>query len=294
MKYLVTSLILIGLLFPTGLAYAQVKKEKPNYASSETEQIITNMIEAHGGWDTWSNASSISYDNVFYNTFAPAGQNPWWVNYEIIEQMGSSRNDQRVFQRFDLGGPKGGFTMARNGEEVWASSNWAIGNYPKFMSYFFYYFLNLPWLTQDDIVQLSAPETADYKNEKVYKIKMTFSEKPAIGKTKRDWFTLYIDQESHRLVAYEYAMTYGAQMDIMGMPASAEFIGPVLRHIDEFVEVDGLLFPARMHTTDLGESQVYGHHALINYSITKAFDNALVVKPSDGVTDTSSDHRASN
>lgn len=280
-------LTILTVLFLTLDSFGQVARETPDYESEAIKEIIEQMIETHGGWANWSGAPSIKYDNIFFNTGAGEGQNPWWVSTEIIEQKGNTRNDQRVHQFYHSGGKEGGFSMGYNGEEVWASSNWAIGNYPKFMNYFFYYFLNLPWLTQDDQVKLTNLEEDKYKEKDVYLVTMSFKEAPAIGKTEKDGFKLYIDKEEYILLAYEYWMGYGAQLDAMQIPKEREVMGPVFRHIDEYVTVDGLKFPSRMHTTNGAMTAVYGHHSLINYSINTLFDGDKANIPSGAVIDES-------
>ncbi len=291
MKKITRPLFLIILLSIPQIIAAQVVKGTPEYKSDQTKEVIENMIEAHGGWETWANAPSIKYDNVFFNT-SPNAKNPWWAATEMIEQIGSSVNDRNVFQSYHLGGEKGDFKMGYDGTEVWASPDWGIGNYPKFMTYFFYYFLNLPWLTQDNNVVLSEIETAVYNEREVYKITMNFKEDPAIGKVNADSYVLFIDQETNLLVAYEYSVGFGAQLDAMGIPKGAEVLGPVFRHIDEYVEVDGLYFPARMHTTNPAQSNTYGHHALINYSIDTPFWTNKSLKPENAIVDNSSSKRA--
>lgn len=290
MKIIQVLILLAALSIPNKSA-AQVIKGMPDYNNEQTKEVIENMIEAHGGWELWANAPSIKFDNVFFNT-SPQAANPWWVSTEIIEQTGASVNDRKVFHNYHIGGKEGGFSMGYDGNEVWASPDWGIGNYPKFMTYFFYYFLNLPWLTQDDNVLLSEVTGAEYNGSQVYKINMTFKEDPAIGKVKADSYVLFIDQESYQLVAYEYSMGFGAQLDAMGLPKGAKILGPVFRHIDEYVEAGGLYFPARMHTTNQAQTNTYGHHTLINYSIETPFMGKIVQKPNDAVVDNSSSKRA--
>lgn len=292
MRYLLIATTVI-IAFLSVSIQAQVERGIPEYKGEQTKEVIRQMIKAHGGWERWANAPSIKYDNVFFNT-SPQASNPWWVSTEIIEQSGASVNDREVFHNYHIGGKEGGFNMGYDGEEVWATPDWGIGNYPKFMTYFFYYFLNLPWLTQDNNVVLSDLETGDYNGKKVYKIEMTFKEDPAIGKVKADSYLLFIDQESHHLLAYEYSMGFGAQLDAMGLPKEREVLGPVFRHVDEYVEVEGLYFPARMHTTNQSQENIYGHHVLINYSISTPFNASKSQKPSGAIVDQSSHIRAKN
>lgn len=288
----ITSLIIFLIILSTPQSSsAQVVRGTPEYRGEQTKEIIENLIEAHGGWETWANAPSIKYDNIFFNT-SPNAKNPWWVNTEIIQQKGSKRNDQKVFQEYHIGGSKGSFMMGYDGKDVWATENWGIGNYPKFMTYFFYHFLNLAWLTQDDNVVLSEITTADYNGKSVFKVEMTYKNDPAIGKVKADSYVLFIDQESNMLVAYEYSLGFGAQLDAMGLPKGAKVMGPVFRHIDEYVEVEGLFFPARMHTTNQAQTNTYGHHALTNYSVSTPFEEDKIIRPEKSIIDASSAKRA--
>ena len=182
--------------------------------------------------------------------------------------------------------------MAYDGKIAW-SLDWKVGNPPKFEALFFYYFLNLPWLTQDDNVILSEPKKikhSAFKNE-VYEIDMTFSEIPSVGKTEKDNYKLFIDSESYRLVGYEYSIGYGHMLDLFGFPKGKELFGPMFRINDSFIEVDGLVYPNLMHTSNTEQTQVYGYHSVINYDLNKPFDQNLLKKPANAVVDESSDKR---
>ena len=289
------SIVVLTIIFLLGLtvtSYAQLKKYEPDYANEESKKLVEKMIEAHGGWEKWAEAPSLSFDNIFFNTGAQQGQNPWWVSSEIIEQSSESR----VYQEW----PIINSALAYDGKKTWAKENFRIGNQPKFMVHFFYYFIGLPWLTQDNNVKLGPVEKKMYGNSyfnqperEVFTILMEFKEAPTVGKTKNDFFRLYIDPLNYTIVAYEYAIGYGAMLDLLGVPSGRKFMGPVFRHIDANTNVDGLMFPTQMHTTNMDQSRVYGQHILMNYSITKEFDESLLDMPEDGVIDQSSSERES-
>ena len=119
----------------------------PQYASEETKRVIENMLEAHGGMDKWQSAPSIQYDAVMHNNYHGKNESAWWVQHEVIDQ-----GTRQVYQNWPLDDAQLGF----DGKEVW-SQNWERSNPPSMMVHFFYYFVNLPWLTQDEGVVLGEP-----------------------------------------------------------------------------------------------------------------------------------------
>lgn len=251
-----------------------------NYATSETEDVINRLVEAHGGLDKWKNATTIAFDNVMYNPFAQSEAEKWWVSREVIDQK-----TRRAYQYWQIDDA----VLVYDGEETW-TTNWNRGNPPKMMVHFFYYFTSLPWLTQDDNVHLGEPGKGSLPGfDKEYvTIDMSFTEKPGVGKTERDLFKLYIDPDTYMLQGYEYSLGYGALLDLMGVP-EGELFGPMLRVHDAFTDVDGLLFPAQFHTMPTDGSTTYGNHVILNYSLTEPFDESRVAKPADAVVDMSSD-----
>ena len=228
----------------------------PKYATAESRRIIERMIEAHGGYATWKNAPTIAYDNTFFNPFAQSDENPWWFTRETIDQK-----TRRVFQDWEIDKS----VLVFDGQETW-TTNWRGGNPPRFMVHFFYYFVNLPWLTQDDNVLLGDVGHASLPgfDESFYTITMSFSEDPAEGKVAADTYKLYIHPETYRLQGYEYSIGYGAMLDLFGLP-DGELFGPMLRVHDSFTEVDGLIFPARMFTMAPDGSQTCRPFSLMSH-----------------------------
>ena len=185
-----------------------VSANEPQYASKKTKEVIKKMIDAHGGLDTWKVSKTFSYENVMFSKSLPGS--PFWINRATVDTK-----TKRVYQEWPLHKS----SMASNGVDTW-SVDWKIGNAPKFEALFFYYFLNLPWLTQDknvtlgDVVKIKHKA---FKNE-VYVIDMGFKNKPAIGKTKNDTYKLYIDSKTFLLMGYEYTISYGHMLDLFGFP----------------------------------------------------------------------------
>ncbi len=255
----------------------------PDYANQETKEVIQKMINAHGGYEKWAEAKTFSFDNIMFSDQLPGM--PYWINQVTIDQK-----TRAVYQDWPLHDAY----FAYDGKEAWAV-NWKIGNPPKFEALFFYYFLNLPWITQDSNVKLGEVAKKEHSawGREVLMVDMGFKEKPAVGKTVKDTYKLFIDPDSYQLLGYEYSIGYGHMLDLFRFPEGAELFGPMFRINDSYTEVDGLLYPNRMHTMNTEQTQTFGHHAIINYSLDKPFDKKRLERPENAQTDTSSDKRKS-
>jgi len=249
----------------------------PRYASEETREVIEAMIEAHGGMETWANAPAIRFDNVMHDNFASKQSFAWWVTHEVIDQK-----TRRVYQEWPMDDAQTGY----DGERAWGL-NYKRGNPPAFGVHVFYYFVNLPWLTQDDNVVLSEPGSFVWPgtDKALIEVTMNFSEAPAIGKTEKDYFVLYIDPDSHRLVGYQYAIGYRPMLDVMGQPPERELFGPLWRLITRYEEVDGLIFPSAFRTMPEADERIVGNHVILNIDISTPFDAEKANKPPKGVYD---------
>ena len=272
MKYF-TRLVILSLL----LVMVSPALATPKYASDESRRVIEAMIEAHGGMERWLAAPSIRFDNIMYNTYAGKEQFAWWVANEVIDQK-----TRQVHQTWPMDNARIGY----DGKEVW-SENWNKGNPPTFMVHFFYYFVNLPWLTQDDGVTLSEPKAFTWPGleKEVIEVKMGFEQAPTLGKTEKDYFVLYIDPDTYRLVGYQYANGYRRLLDVMGLPAEREVFGPLWRLIVRYAEVDGLVFPSAFRTMPEADERIVGNHVILNIDISTPFESDMAKRPEGGVVD---------
>jgi hypothetical protein len=249
----------------------------PQYANEETRKIIGKMVEAHGGLEPWRSAPSISYDAVMHNNYHGENEFAWWVQNETIDQ-----ETRQVYQDWALDGATLGF----DGAEVW-TTNWNRANPPTMMVHFFYYFVNLPWLTQDDNVILGEPKSFTWPktSKELIEISMNFTKSPGPGKTGKDYFVLYIDPESYRLFGYQYGIGYRRFLDMVNMPEGQETFGPLWRIITKYSEVDGLLFPAAFRTMPEPDARIVGNHVILNIDTSKPFDSEKSKRPENGVSD---------
>ena len=267
--------ILITLL-STGFISGQQK-----YASKESKEVIEKMITAHGGLDKWEKLQTLQFSSTMHSK--SLGFLRFWIKTQTIDMK-----TRRSYQDWPLIGSK----MSFDGEKAW-SVNWRVGNPPNHQHSVFFYYINLPWLTQDKNVKLGKVEKLKHPafNNEVFKIKMSFTESPTIGKSARDTYTLYIDTKSYILNGYEYTVGYGPLLDILKLPKDKKIFGPVLRINNYTGDVNGLKFPMLMTTNSLDLKTQYGDHAIYNYKMNEKFDESRMVIPTNGVIDTSKDVR---
>jgi len=250
---------------------------QPNYATPKTKEVIEKMVQAHGGIEAWKNIPAIRFDNIMHNNYHSKNAFAWWVAHEVFDQK-----TRHVYQNWDFDDAKIGF----DGKQVW-SQNWKKANPTQAMTYFFYYFVNLPWLTQDDGVNLSEVTEfvwPDY-GKKYYEVKMTFSKLPTIGKSSKDYFVLYIDPESYLLQGYQYAVGNKALLKSLGQPPERELFGPLWRVIIKYTDVGGLKFPSAFRTMPEANERIVGNHLIMNIDITTPFDREKLIKPKDAQVD---------
>ncbi len=298
MMYLINYL-LIAILFGTGTgqdnkksnsynqdlpliieAFVSIEKG-PSYASEETKEVIEKMIEAHGGYEQWRSIKTMSFKNVMHSE--SLGMLRFWVKEQWIDM-----ETRRSYQEW----PVVQSTMTYDGEKAW-STNWQMGNPPNHQHSVYLYYVNLPWLTQDEGVNLSEVEKVShhaFENE-VYKITMSYTESPILGKSAKDTYILFIDSESYLLLGYEYTVGYGPMLDVMNIPKDREFIGPMLRLNNYIGEVNGIKLPMLMSTHNSDKTTQYGDHIMYDFQFNFEFDESKMIKPENAVVDKSVDKR---
>lgn len=255
-----------------------VAEAGPEYASDHTREVIEKMVKAHGGIDRWRAIPAITFDAIMHNNFHQKNELAWWVAREQIDQK-----TRQVHQDWYLNDARIGF----DGEQVW-SLNWTKANPPTAMLYFFYYFINLPFITQDEGVILSEVSEFEWPGHggKVYhQVRMTFSERPAIGKSALDYFVLYIDPQTHLLAGYQYAVGNRALLDSLGQPPERELFGPLWRVITKNQTVDGLVFPAAFRTMPEADARIVGNHIISHLDLQSPFDETRVAMPAGAIVD---------
>ena len=238
----------------------------PTYSDKSTEKLIQKMIKAHGGYKKWINAPSLSYRHVM------KGGNLEWISQEQHQQ--GSRKSHITWHD--------GSTLGFDGNQVW-SKDWKIANPAGMMAGVAYYFLNFPWITQDDGVQLEQLDDTEVsyieQGKAYYTVHMTYK-----GASPYEYYDLYIDKDSYMLKGIKYTMVDKDLMKTFNMPASTKFMGPLLKVYKEYTTVDGLKYPLSYNTHAITQGGVVmGVHTVSDYSLSKPFDESKAKMPTGGI-----------
>ena len=226
-------------------------------------EIVQKMIAAHGGMEAWASAPTVAFTEEFRQGQATGG-----FPGRVIVKQGSRQ------AHLDFGGP----AISWDGEKAW-SVNWMAPTPPRFLALLNYYFVNLPWLTQDEGVNLGEPGTATLFDDptEYITVRMTFA--AGVGDTPDDYYVLYIHPETHRLHANEYIVTYRSLF-----PEGVTASDPHVLIYDEHAEVDGLVVPTRYTIYELDES-IYGSCVFSDWSFSEPWDDAWMEMPEGAVVD---------
>jgi hypothetical protein len=231
-------------------------------------QIVTSMIEAHGGMQRWSSAPAVSFEAEFLQP----GQSSAPAARVVVEQA-----RRRAYLDF----PSLTSRMAWDGEKAW-SENWKLPFPPRFLALLDYYFANIPWLTQDPGVRLEESGSAKLPGETVeYRtVRMSFG--PEVGDTPGDYYLLFIHPETKRLRACEYIVTYASIL-----PPGAKATPPNLLLYEEHATVEGLVVPVR---AEIFRKEGHVPTATLRFrdwSFSKPFDASKLAMPPGAVVDQS-------
>lgn len=244
---------------------------------SAAQVTAMKMIDAHGGLDKWRSAPTMSFKQTM---IAPQEPTDPWTSIEMTHQ--SSR---RTYQDWPLDKA----TITSDGKKTW-SEGWKRGNPPKFMVNLAYYFINLPWLTMDDGVVLEGPgEGKLLDDDKTYiTLRMTFE--AGVGDASDDYYVIFIDPDTYMMRGVEFIVTYGAMLDLFGMPEDVKQMGPLFKVFDDYKTVEGLKVSTR-YKTFTPDGTLYGDHTVEQISFSKPFDEARMTMPEGALIDQSSNER---
>ncbi|MCI0450995.1 MAG: hypothetical protein L0Z51_01240 [Candidatus Latescibacteria bacterium] len=225
-------------------------------------RIVQDMIAAHGGMEAWKNAPTVSFTDQW-------GESAPRMAF-VVEQ--SSR---RAY--FDI--PGTATAGAWDGGKAW-SVDWPTPTPVRFIALLNYYFVNLPWLTQDPGVILSEPGTGRLRDDSVEYVTVMMTFEPGTGDTPDDYYRLYIHPETKMLRACDYIVTYQALMG-EGQTSTPEHC----LVYDQMTPAEGVMVPS--HFIIYEGEQVYAECSIGGYSLAKAFDESRMTMPEGAVVDAS-------
>ncbi len=227
------------------------QSSKSNTPPKTAQELTQRVIDAHGGMERWRSAPTVSFERkmVF------ADPNDPWISIEVTEQGGR----RRTYQDW----PRDKARVAYDGATIW-TLNWKRGPV-RYNVNAGYYFLNLPWLTQDPGVQLTGPGKARLPGGTVqyWTLRMSFA-------NSKDYYILYIDPGTYRWMATGYLVPY--------FDPPGEFI-----HVfEKYQTADGLTLPVKYHTYNT-KGIVMARHEISQLSFRVVFDEKKLQMPSGAV-----------
>lgn len=239
------------------------------YVSPTARGIIYKMIEAHGGYDKWRSIPTLSYQ---HDMLIPGHEDAPWRTLEVIDPR-----TRAVHQEWPLDDA----TLVCDGKDTW-TVGWKKLNPPGMMAHVSFFFMNLPFITQDPSVIITAVGTSkDLRGSgddtEYITVRMQYD--PDKGASEYEYYDLFINPETHLLHAVNYTVTYKPLIRVMTGSDEKPFLGPLYKVYDSFADVGGLKI-ASEYTTYRGD-QPYGRHVAKDFSTKTSFKDEWLQRPAD-------------
>lgn len=257
MTRLLTYAVVITALLAGAFYIGRSDQLPAKYDDSETQKLVHEMIAAHGGMQIWNEASTISYSHDMVD---PSRPDDHWYSEEVHLQ-----GKRYCYQDWTIDSA----TLINNGEKIW-TTDWKRGNPPSMMAGISYFFINIVWMTQDEIARLqmkSDTVVSIIEPEKtLHQVRLQFA-----GSSPHEYFDLMIDADTKMLRGVKYTVVHQDLFKVFGVPEDTKFLGPLLKVYKSYTDVEGIKMPTRYDTYKLsGEN--YGIHTVSNYSLSRRFD----------------------
>ncbi|GJM44313.1 MAG: hypothetical protein DHS20C21_11550 [Gemmatimonadota bacterium] len=235
-------------------------------ADEAAQQLVDEMIVAHGGMANWKAAETAYFEDQW--TYQGGQKGP--LSKITVDQR--TRRAYHDYTEMDA-------TVVWDGEKAW-STNWAMPMPPRFLATLNYYFLNLPWLAKDPGVRLATEAPRRLPDDATEYLTVRVTYEAGVGDTPDDYYVLYIDPVRKMLKACEYIVTYQAIL-----PEGVEHSPPHVLIYETFATVNGLLVPTAF--TIYEEGEFYAGCEIANWSFDGVFDEGRMIRPEGAVVDTS-------
>lgn len=239
------------------------------------EEVVSKMIEAHGGMNRWKETKTIYFDHTL--TFGEGADREWWIAREMTDLK-----TMRTYQDW----PFSKSSLVFDGKKTW-TTDWPNQNPPAMMVNNHLTAYSLPWLSQDKNVKTGEVGTGRLPGDSTTFYTLRLSYLPASGQAPEKYFVIFIHPETFLMKGWEYNVTYGAFLDLIGLPPEMKSMGPLTSVIYSYIKSDGLVFPSKYDTYGPSGS-LSGIHVLVDFERNKPFDESRMIKPENAVVDESS------
>ncbi|MDW3195559.1 MAG: hypothetical protein R8G66_24500 [Cytophagales bacterium] len=175
---------------------ARVAEAESRLNGSEAGKLVWKAIEYHGGLNNWWSNGPLYFR---FNYRPKPGTGQYRDTYETADYWRSITRHQRVENT--------SVEYGWDGNQAWYAPDTATIPYnTRFWALTPYYFAGMPFLFADEGVNLALEAPADYDGKTYHIVRVTFGD--GIGDAPDDFYVLYIDQETYRLSAIRYVVSY--------------------------------------------------------------------------------------
>lgn len=279
--YRLSVLLLLAIVQP-----AAGQNVSGQYDSADTQRVIERMVEVHGGYDAFIQASSVEFTVAMYLAALPAGGGDgrtWhnnWRYYTVTIEPTTSRGTVVL--------PQEGKSpvVGNDGSLLWAGSyleGFPYRDEPFLLQYLHYGTVMMPFLTQHAQARFryDGRETLPGYAAEYHRITMSYADGPVENPAE---FTLWIDPETYVLRASAGSGMFPVFPGLRMTEYPRDGYPGMIRMLEAYHEADGLLFPRSYTTvrlTETGEWEVLGSHLLLAPSVGRLFDAAKTRQPTD-------------
>ena len=208
MKLSTTKIITLVLL---SVALCQCKKaETETKAQAHHSGAITNVLNAHGGYDKWAEMQGLAF------TLANGERHQIELHSRKVLVEGEKR------------------TIGFDGTDVWVVPD-SLTNGARFYHNLYFYFYAMPFVLGDPGINYEDVGSRELFGMNLRGIKVSYGD--GVGDSPKDNYILYYDDESRQMRALMYTVTFRSQ------EASDKFN---LIKYDEWQDVEGILLPKKL------------------------------------------------
>lgn len=209
--------------------------------------LLNRTLEAHGGLAAWQSYRTLHYT---IEDFPLGEKTP--MNFNHTADLKNRRHL--------IVGPN--YRLGNDGVNAWAVNGQAAGIPARFVTRGNFYFVGIPFVFADPGIRVSDLGRQTLRGEAYDTIGIRYER--GVGDSADDDYIVYLDTETHRVAAIQFAVTYKA---IRGDAPVDQAPRKVLTY-DEWQEVDGLWILQQATFYDYVDGQVKGDGA--TYHVTKA------------------------
>ncbi|WP_339628830.1 hypothetical protein [uncultured Maribacter sp.] len=227
---------------PDSWVTSRAAKAKEKLNSSEAGKVVWNAMEAHGGLVTWYANGPLSFR---FNYQPQDGKTPR-DSYQIVDTW----SNRAVHTSATDSAAHFGWT----GEQAWIKTkdSTSFEYDTKFWALTPLYFYGQPFVLDGEGVNLELLPEVSYKEQKQDVVKVTFD--AGTGDAPDDYYILYFGEESHKIAAIRYIVSYPEYFKDGGH-APEKFMEVIGENT-----VNGILFPTSYKTHWLTKDEKPGEY----------------------------------